>query len=795
MASPRTHRVTEAWRTREADRTFNETQELVCDALEQKTGATGGMGSPYLWIRDIADTWVVYELEGGDDDASYRIEYTIADDGTVTFTSDPVKVETQTTYTTVTEATQLDRIGGRVLEAKGSTADGGRVFGVQIIAVGTSKNGVRYPESVLRAAAPKYEGAKAFDHHRTDTELRTSSIAGLVGHYRNVEATSNGVFGDLHLLPSATHTIEALEASLAAQDAGLPPVVGISHDVQLTERPVIDAGRRIREAVSIEAVLSADVVADPSAGGRVTRVVAGGIGSDPNPPSQEDNPMTLKELLDLLRKATPEKRAELLQEHGSVLTGAGFSESDVPTLLGEEPPATSTEAPTETTTETETEPELVGARESLAVRALVREALRDANLSDRLLEGVVELLPARVAEADVTSAVRALSRTLESVDRDNIRPKVEHVEVGSEDHDAKVRRLEATFKGDWQNGYTRLSEAYTDITGQPYRPMDVDFASAIIRESWGGRFADGRQTESLTSSSWGEVLADVMNRRIVELYQGSKWSEWRKISTVVPVTDFRSQKLIQVGEYSSLPTVNEGAPYQGLTSPSDVQEAYTPTKKGGTEDYTYEAAKNDDLRALVAIPTRLARLAAWTVYKAVFDIFTDNSALDADSVALFHATHSNTTAVALGQSGLSQIRYNMRTQTAYGDTTRALGLLPKFLIVPNELEEIAYQLSSSAVAIPSTPAGAADTPNLHKGIEPIVVDYYTDANDWYATCDPADHPLIEVGFMDGKVDPELFMQDDPTVGSVFSADKVTWKLRHIYGLTAVDYRGFQRGTQ
>ena len=60
---------------------------------------------------------------------------------------------------------------------------------------------------------------------------------------------------------------------------------------------------------------------------------------------------------------------------------------------------------------------------------------------------------------------------------------------------------------------------------------------------------------------------------------------------------------------------------------------------------------------------------------------------------------------------------------------------------------------------------------------------------------PADHPLIEVGFMDGRIDPELFMQDDPTVGSVFSADKVTWKLRHIYGLTAVDYRGFQRGTQ
>jgi hypothetical protein len=53
--------------------------------------------------------------------------------------------------------------------------------------------------------------------------------------------------------------------------------------------------------------------------------------------------------------------------------------------------------------------------------------------------------------------------------------------------------------------------------------------------------------------------------------------------------------------------------------------------------------------------------------------------------------------------------------------------------------------------------------------------------------------MIELGFYQGRQDPELFVQNDPTVGSVFTADKLTWKIRHIYGGTVVDYRALYRG--
>jgi len=76
-------------------------------------------------------------------------------------------------------------------------------------------------------------------------------------------------------------------------------------------------------------------------------------------------------------------------------------------------------------------------------------------------------------------------------------------------------------------------------------------------------------------------------------------------------------------------------------------------------------------------------------------------------------------------------------------------------------------------------------------LELIVVPYWTDPNNWYLAASPKDCPTIEIGFLDGNEEPELFVQDLPTVGSMFNNDKLTYKIRHIYGGAVVDYRGLQ----
>ena len=71
------------------------------------------------------------------------------------------------------------------------TARDGQAF-IKVLDFGVSKNGRSYPQPVMTTAARLYEGAKAFDHHRTMEELTTSTIGGLVGTWRNVKANSTG---------------------------------------------------------------------------------------------------------------------------------------------------------------------------------------------------------------------------------------------------------------------------------------------------------------------------------------------------------------------------------------------------------------------------------------------------------------------------------------------------------------------------------------------------------------------------------------------------------------------------
>ena len=63
----------------------------------------------------------------------------------------------------------------------------------------------------------------------------------------------------------------------------------------------------------------------------------------------------------------------------------------------------------------------------------------------------------------------------------------------------------------------------------------------------------------------------------------------------------------------------------------------------------------------------------------------------------------------------------------------------------------------------------------------IAVPYWTDTNDWHLAADPAIMPMLGIDFLDGREDPELFVQDLPNVGSLFNNDMITYKMRHIYG--------------
>mgnify|MGYP001593748178 CR=1 FL=1 len=692
----------------------------------------------------------------------------------------------------------------RVVESK-VTEGSNRIFGIKVIEYGTSKNGRRYPEGVMRLSAPMYEGAKVYDHHRTDAELKTSTINGVVGFLRNVEAQTDGLYADLHLLPSATHAAEALDASLVLQQEGLNPLVGISHDVLARFKHSTDGGKSVQEAVRIESVQSADIVAQPAAGGAAVRVLAGGSDTDADDAAEnfiviDDEEMsmpTLDEFLGMLKDATDDQ-----------LASAGLSRA-------------STQKDEDSQPEFEFEVELVGAgaesatesvertveaetysKNSWTGKAIVRGKCEEAELPEKAAEAIVKALPERFTEADVDSQIAQGRNWLAAMERDQLKPTLpKHGEgVGQEAFEKKVKALDYFFDGKFREGYHSFIQAYADITGDRPGFMDEDFSRKILQESCGYRPEQRsiRSTESMDTTTWNVVLGDSITRKMVAEYSQPGLDDWKNIvSSTVPVNDFRTQRIDRIGGYDLLPGVNQGAPYQPLVSPADEEVTYALTKRGGTEDITLEMIANDDVRSISKIPSKLGLSAALTLHRFVWAFLT-GSANIFDSTALFTSGHANLagTGATLSQSKLTAVRAAMRKQLSYGDANNILSLTPRTLIVPTSLEEIGYQITKSAVAVPSTPAGPSDTPNLHSGMNMLVLDHITDdgtsASAWYCVADPSKCPTVEMGFYQGKDIPELFTQADNNVGSMFDNDKITYKIRHIYSGAVLDYRGFYK---
>jgi len=117
------------------------------------------------------------------------------------------------------------------------------------------------------------------------------------------------------------------------------------------------------------------------------------------------------------------------------------------------------------------------------------------------------------------------------------------------------------------------------------------------------------------------------------------------------------------------------------------------------------------------------------------------------------------------------------------DSAKRLGLTVRHLYVPSDLEETAFDLFVRTTNNDESFVQSRK-PKVH------VVDYWTDANNWFATADKMEVPLIELGFYNGNEQPELFVQDMPTQGSLFSNDQIVYKIRHIYGGVVQDFRGF-----
>jgi hypothetical protein len=274
---------------------------------------------------------------------------------------------------------------------------------------------------------------------------------------------------------------------------------------------------------------------------------------------------------------------------------------------------------------------------------------------------------------------------------------------------------------------------------------------------------------------------------MVAEYNEEGLEDWKKISTVTEAPDFLTQRATRLGGYgTNMPAVAEAGAYTALTSPTDEEATYAVSKVGGLETISMESFANDNLKALALIPKRLGRGAKNTLYQFVFDFVRTNPVIY-DGSAYFVGGHANLGTVALSYAEFNVASIRMMDQTGYNEANFFPNIKPKYLLVPNELWQTAWEIATSNQ---SFSAGRAETvPNSYSGwaIEPLRVPYWSDANDWAIMADPKLVPTIEVAFLNGNQEPEL-LQEAANSGSDFTNDQMRLKLRHIYGGAVVDFR-------
>lgn len=646
----------------------------------------------------------------------------------------------------------------------------GSKWAVVVIQEGRSKNNTFYPADVLRAATKLYEGRPVFWNHDVKGGMRDPrDMAGFIRSpkFVSLESKQGAIAAVLH---ATTQT--ARERLMEAHEAGNPEMFGISHTALAEyERVQLPDGPALR-VKAIKAVESVDIVSFPSAGGRVMRLVAGSA----SPVLATEDFVMFEAKLKLLRESYPTLAAKL---------SATPTEEEVDKLLLEaaakamEAPAKPAAAPAMSDADRSLLHEarverIMKGRTFGDLEDLAREALAESNADE---PGLVKLAEVYVAKAAKLAEAKGKPAPTKGRPRELI-----ITEAIQDEADKLVKALDGFFEQkdvDKVPRFTSIREAYIQITGDRNVTGYVSEAEGI------GRFA--RLVEGVASGTWASVLASTLNRQLVREYnaKGGAYSDFGQgwLYDVVPANDFRNRERARFGGYGNFAIVPEGIAYPLVTSPTDEKASYAVAKRGGIETLTWEMIRNDDVGAVRRIPQRLAFAARRTFYEFVHNLYALNPAIY-DAVALFHANHgSNLGAAALAAASFTAARLVMLKQ-AEKDSAKRIGLVASHLMIPPDLWETAYNLFVRNTNLDPAFIQAVAAPTIH------IITHLTDTNDWFACAGVDQTPQIEIGFLDGREDPELFVADMPNSGSLFASDKIDYKLRHVYGGAVIDFRGF-----
>lgn len=347
--------------------------------------------------------------------------------------------------------------------------------------------------------------------------------------------------------------------------------------------------------------------------------------------------------------------------------------------------------------------------------------------------------------------------------------------------------------------YNAPGAKMTDRARGMYRGMKaVDLVREVL--AWGGVATRGLthdeivQRGLMATSDFPNILANTASKTLRAAYEAAPrtFIPWTRD---IQLPDFKSYNILRRGETPQLALLNEHGEFK-RGSVKESKETVQLKTYGITVGLTRQLIVNDDLGAMVSIPSDFGQSAATLESDVVYWLLLNNPALNQDSVAVFNSAHNNLAAsgTALDITPMSTMRAKMAKQTGVDGKT-VLNLLATYVLVPPELISRAEQLLASFAAAKNTDV----VPEGLKNLKPIsearlsVGVTNTDAG-LAAQAGSATAYYLASTQVDTIVTAHLQGQDGPYVESRvgFGVDGVEIKCRHDFAASATDYRGLQK---
>ena len=342
-------------------------------------------------------------------------------------------------------------------------------------------------------------------------------------------------------------------------------------------------------------------------------------------------------------------------------------------------------------------------------------------------------------------------------------------------------------------------------------------AMKFVADVYDGRRPQYQLREALGTADFPLLFGDIIDRQLLANYRETPQT-FRNYCKVATVPDFRQVKRFAINYAEGrLPQVPQQSEYPERKL-GDQAFTYAVNKYGAKIPFDWETMVNDDLDALKDVPARLGRGARRTEEFFATSLFVD---ANGPIAGFYNTANKNRVHTENGASvnnpplsiqGLQDAMLVLMSMVDFDGEPIVIDAV--HLVVPPGQEIIANNILNAtelwinlATATTTPPQQQLHTQNWMRNKVRLSTNYYipriaSSANgstSWFLFADPGtSRPAIEVGFLRGHEEPEIFAKDPnamrigggatAVLDGDFDTDSIQYKIRHVLGGTLMDPR-------